>query len=80
MKLVIDRVSKRYGSGPPVLRQFSLELGTGVLGLLGPNGAGKTTLMSILATITTRATEGSVSWALPQRPVVRRPMRFRLWR
>ena len=61
MKLVIDRVSKRYGSGPPALRQFSLELGTGVLGLLGPNGAGKTTLMSILATIT-RATEGRVSW------------------
>jgi len=61
LKLVIDRVSKRYGSGPPALRQFSLELGTGVLGLLGPNGAGKTTLMSILATIT-RATEGRVSW------------------
>jgi ABC-type multidrug transport system ATPase subunit len=61
LKLVIDRVSKRYGSGSLALRQFSLELGTGVLGLLGPNGAGKTTLMSILATIT-RATEGSVSW------------------
>jgi ABC-2 type transport system ATP-binding protein len=61
LKLVIDRVSKRYGSGPPALREFSLELGTGVLGLLGPNGAGKTTLMSILATIT-RATEGRVSW------------------
>lgn len=61
MKLIIDRVSKRYGSGPPALHQFSLELGTGVLGLLGPNGAGKTTLMSILATIT-RATEGHVSW------------------
>lgn len=61
MKLTIDRVSKRYGSGPFALRNFSLELGTGVLGLLGPNGAGKTTLMSILATIT-RATEGRVLW------------------
>ena len=61
LKLVIDRVSKRYGRGPAALNQFSLELGTGVLGLLGPNGAGKTTLMSILATIT-RATEGRVSW------------------
>lgn len=61
MKLVIERVSKQYGRGPWALRDFSLELGTGVLGLLGPNGAGKTTLMSILATIT-RATEGRVLW------------------
>ena len=61
LKLVIERVSKQYGRGPWALRDFSLELGTGVLGLLGPNGAGKTTLMSILATIT-RATEGRVLW------------------
>lgn len=61
MKLVIDRVSKRYGAGNWALKGFSLELGPGVLGLLGPNGAGKTTLMSILATIT-RATEGKVVW------------------
>jgi len=43
------------------LKQFSLELGPGVLGLVGPNGAGKTTLMRILATVT-RATEGRVTW------------------
>ena len=61
LKLIIDKVSKRYGRGPFALRDFSLELSTGVLGLLGPNGAGKTTLMSILATIT-RATEGRVLW------------------
>jgi ABC-type multidrug transport system ATPase subunit len=61
LKLIIDRVSKRYGRGPFALRDFTLELGAGVLGLLGPNGAGKTTLMSILATIT-RATEGRVLW------------------
>jgi ABC-2 type transport system ATP-binding protein len=61
LKLAIDSVSKRYGSGTWALREFSLELGPGVLGLLGPNGAGKTTLMSILATIT-RATEGTVTW------------------
>ena len=61
MKLVIDNVSKRYGSKVLALRGFSLELRPGVLGLLGPNGAGKTTLMSILATIT-RASEGRVTW------------------
>jgi ABC-2 type transport system ATP-binding protein len=61
LKLVIDKVSKRYRGGNWALKGFSLELGPGVLGLLGPNGAGKTTLMSILATIT-RATEGRVTW------------------
>lgn len=61
MNLSIENVSKRYGGGNWALRNFSLQLGPGVLGLLGPNGAGKTTLMSILATIT-RATEGRVVW------------------
>jgi ABC-2 type transport system ATP-binding protein len=61
LQLIIDNVSKRYGGGNWALRNFSLQLGPGVLGLLGPNGAGKTTLMSILATIT-RATEGRVTW------------------
>lgn len=61
MKLVIEKVSKRYGRGAMALHDFSLELGTGVLGLLGPNGAGKTTLMTILATIT-RSTQGRVLW------------------
>jgi len=60
VKLAIEKVSKRYGK-TLALRDFSLQLGPGVLGLLGPNGAGKTTLMSILATIT-RATEGRVTW------------------
>jgi ABC-2 type transport system ATP-binding protein len=61
LNLSIENVSKRYGSGNWALRNFTLQLGPGVLGLLGPNGAGKTTLMSILATIT-RATEGRVVW------------------
>ena len=61
MQLTIDNVSKRYGGGNWALRNFSLQLGPGVLGLLGPNGAGKTTLMSILATIT-RATDGRMTW------------------
>ena len=61
MQLLIENISKRYGSSTWALRNFSLDLAPGVLGLLGPNGAGKTTLMSILATIT-RATEGKVTW------------------
>jgi ABC-type multidrug transport system ATPase subunit len=61
LKLVIENVSKQYGRAAFALHDFTLELGTGVLGLLGPNGAGKTTLMSILATIT-RATKGRVLW------------------
>ncbi len=61
MYLAIENVSKRYGGGNWALRNFTLNLGPGVLGLLGPNGAGKTTLMSILATIT-RATDGRVRW------------------
>jgi ABC-type multidrug transport system ATPase subunit len=59
--LTIDRVFKRYGRNVWGLRDFSLEVGLGVLGLVGPNGAGKTTLMRILATVT-RPTAGRVTW------------------
>ena len=61
MKLTIERVSKRYGGKVWGLREFSLEIGLGVLGLVGRNGAGKTTLMRILATVT-RPTAGGVTW------------------
>jgi ABC-type multidrug transport system ATPase subunit len=61
LKLELERVGKRYGAKVWALRNFSLEVGPGVLGLLGPNGAGKTTLMNVVATIT-RATEGVVKW------------------
>jgi ABC-type multidrug transport system ATPase subunit len=61
MQLLIASVSKQYRRDFWGLRDFSLELGSGVLGLLGPNGAGKSTLMRILATIT-QATEGKVAW------------------
>ena len=61
MELIIDNVGKRYKGNVWGLRNFSLELGPGILGLLGPNGAGKTTLMNILATVT-KPTEGRVTW------------------
>jgi ABC-type multidrug transport system ATPase subunit len=61
MNLSIQNVSKQYRRDFWGLRDFSLELGVGVLGLLGPNGAGKSTLIRILATVT-QATEGMVTW------------------
>jgi ABC-type multidrug transport system ATPase subunit len=61
MQLVLEGVGKQYQGGLWALRDFSLELGPGILGLLGPNGAGKSTLMRILATIT-RPSEGRVTW------------------
>ncbi|RPH33108.1 MAG: ABC transporter ATP-binding protein [Bacteroidales bacterium] len=59
MRLEIQNISKRYNREKYGLRDFSLTLGTGILGLLGPNGAGKSTLMKIIATIS-RPTEGTI--------------------
>ena len=61
LHLAIEQVSKVYKGNVWALRDFSLEVGPGILGLLGPNGAGKSTLMRILATIT-KATKGLVTW------------------
>lgn len=60
MELVIDRVSKQYGSKIAVDR-ISLKLQKGVYGLLGANGAGKTTLMRLLCGIL-KPTGGSISF------------------
>jgi len=61
LTLNIQGVGKQYRTKNWGLRDFTLDLGPGVLGLLGPNGAGKSTLMRILATIT-KATTGTVTW------------------
>lgn len=59
MELIIDRLSKQYGSKIAVDR-ISLGLKAGVYGLLGANGAGKTTLMRLLCGIL-KPTSGSIS-------------------
>jgi ABC-type multidrug transport system ATPase subunit len=59
--LSIESVGKQYRGGNWALKDFTLDLGPGVLGLLGPNGAGKSTLMRILATIA-QPSEGRATW------------------
>ena len=61
MQLLIENVSKVYGTKFQALRGFSLNVEPGVIGLLGPNGAGKSTLMRILSTVT-QVTGGRVLW------------------
>jgi subfamily B ATP-binding cassette protein MsbA len=48
-EIVFDRVTFRYGDGPPVLNDVSFTLPKGkVVALVGPSGAGKTTLADLL--------------------------------
>lgn len=58
MELLIDRLTKHYGSKIAV-DCVSAELKPGVYGLLGANGAGKTTLMRMLCAIL-ESTSGEV--------------------
>lgn len=61
LKLTTAHLGKQYRHDFWGLKDFSLEIGPGILGLLGPNGAGKSTFMRMLATIT-RPTEGTITW------------------
>ncbi|QPC94561.1 ABC transporter ATP-binding protein [Mesorhizobium sp. INR15] len=57
--LVLDRISKRFGSFD-ALNNISLSVGQGTaLAVLGENGAGKTTLMNVLFGLY-RPTEGTI--------------------
>ena len=60
--LVLDRVTKRYGRGAPVIDGLSavFEPGTAT-GLVGPNGSGKTTLLRLLTALS-YPTEGTVRY------------------
>ncbi|HWR50136.1 MAG TPA: ABC transporter ATP-binding protein, partial [Bryobacteraceae bacterium] len=50
--VVLNAVSKAYGSGKLAVRDLTLSLRGGeIVGLLGPNGAGKTTTLKLLATV-----------------------------
>ena len=50
--LVLDSVSKRYGTDDPVLTDWSHTFAPGTLTLLtGPNGSGKTTLLRLLSVL-----------------------------
>ena len=59
MKLIIEKLCKRYRNGVQALKDVSLTISTGMFGLLGPNGAGKSTLMRTIATLQ-EADSGSV--------------------
>jgi subfamily B ATP-binding cassette protein MsbA len=48
-EIVSDRVTFRYGAGPPVLTDVSFTIPKGrVVALVGPSGAGKTTIADLL--------------------------------
>jgi ABC-2 type transport system ATP-binding protein len=50
--VVLNSISKAYGSGKLAVHDLTLSLHGGeIVGLLGPNGAGKTTTLKLLATV-----------------------------
>lgn len=60
MKLVIEKITKSYGT-TLALSQFTTELESGIYALLGPNGSGKSTLMNII-TDNLKADSGQITY------------------
>ena len=72
--LTLDGLTKRYGDGPPVIRDLSRSFRPGTLTLLvGPNGAGKTTLLRLLA-VQAYPTSGTVHYG--ELDIHSRPYRY----
>jgi NitT/TauT family transport system ATP-binding protein len=56
----LDRLGKRFGDGPPVLEDISLEAGRNeFVSFIGPSGCGKSTLLRLIAGLTPR-TSGEI--------------------
>lgn len=60
MKLIINGISKTYGS-TKALQNFTAEFEPGIYALLGPNGSGKSTLMNIV-TDNLKADSGEITF------------------
>ena len=77
MKLVINNVSKAYGSNK-ALQHFTADLEPGIYALLGPNGSGKSTLMNII-TDNLKSDEGEILFSDGGEPenILKMGVRFR---
>lgn len=60
MRLVLERISKRYGR-QIALDNITLQLDSGIIALLGANGSGKSTLLRLMATLDQSDT-GMIQW------------------
>lgn len=60
MKLILDDISRSYGS-TKALQSFAASFEPGIYALLGPNGSGKSTLMNII-TDNLKADSGEITF------------------
>ena len=78
MKLLLDAVTKSYGSNL-ALDRFTADLEPGIYALLGPNGSGKSTLMNII-TDNLKADSGTITYTSDEgvsEDVLKMGVRFR---